>query len=389
MPANTTQDRSRLKILFYTHGLVDGGGERLWACLATAFKDRGYDVGVVVDFEAEDNRHNLHPDIPLHVLGKGHIGAVMRLAKLLREERPDITLAAIGGSNIKLLAANLLAGRPTTPIISYHGECEYRSGILSYLSYIGLPIISRIAPKTIAVSEGLEQTLVTRWGADPRNIACIYNPVFFPENAPVPTPGELAAREDVILSVGRFVVEKDFVTLVRAFARMNRRSARLLILGKGPQMDRVKAEVRRLGIEERVSMPGYAREPWQAYRTAKCFVSSSVSEPFGNVVVEALAHGLPVVATACAGPHEILLHGTHGRIVGLRNEIQMARAIEATLDNTGDPQSRRERADEFSFEARVPLYEALIRDVLAEKTRRERRIGAAEGALAANVRRHS
>jgi glycosyltransferase involved in cell wall biosynthesis len=86
------------------------------------------------------------------------------------------------------------------------------------------------------------------------------------------------------------------------------------------------------------------------------------------VIVEALAHGLPVVATANAGPLEILKHGEYGRIVPIGDELQLARAIADTLDDPGDPAVRRSRAEDFSFRVRVPTYEALIADVLAERT---------------------
>lgn len=355
-----------IKILFYTHGLVDGGAERLWACLATAFKERGYDVIFAQDFEAEDNRDNLHPQIPLHTLGQNHFTATRKLAKLLRHHQPDVALSAVGASNLKLLIATKLARATTQPIISFHGEMEWKTGWLSYFSYLGLPILSRIAARTIAVSEGLVETLISKWKAHPDRMVCLLNPVFFPKDAAVPSADELAARDDIVLSVGRLVPEKDFVTLLRAFAHMRHPNARLVILGKGPEQHRLEGEIRRLGLTGRVLMPGYAKEPWKVYASAKCFVSSSSSEPFGNVVVEAMAYGLPIVATACAGPHEILKHGQHGRIVGIGNHVQLASAIRSTLEAPGDPRERRARAEDFSFATRVPEYEALIRGVLEE-----------------------
>ncbi len=354
------------KILFYTHGLVDGGAERLWACLASAFKQRGYNVIFAQDFEAKENRANLDASVPLTTLGADHVSAVRRLAQLLRDEKPDVALSAVGGSNLKLLAAIALARAKTRPILSYHGEREYTSGWLSYGAYLGLPLWSRWAPRTIAVSEGLRQLLKTRWGANEKRTVAILNPVFFPEHADVPSVDALRKRENIVLSVGRFVPEKDYQTLVRAFARVNRPDARLVILGKGPQFELIRQETQRLGIEDHVSMPGYSDEPWAAYRDAKCFVSSSSSEPFGNVIVEAMAHGLPVVATACSGPKEILRQGEFGRLVPIGDDVQLAAAIEATLDDPGDPEARRRRAHDFSFNVRVPAYEAVIREVLAE-----------------------
>lgn len=354
------------KILFYTHGLVDGGAERLWACLATAFKQRGYDVVFVVDFAATENRSNLDPAIPLHTLGKGHFQATRRLARILSDERPEVTLSAVGGSNTKILAAIALSGVETRPIISYHGYEEWKSGLLSLATYLALPMLSAASARTVAVSDGLRDALLTTWRASNQKTVAIHNPVFFPETTRVPTASELRGREEIILAVGRFVSQKDYPTMIRAFARLKRPNARLVILGKGPGQPNVARQVASLGLADRVSMPGYLSDPWSAYETAKCFVLSSRSEPFGNVVVEALAHGLPVVATACSGPLEILQHGRHGKIVPVGDDLQLADAMNATLNDTGDPEKRRMRADEFSFRVRVPTYEALVEAVLAE-----------------------
>ena len=352
------------KLLFYTHGLVDGGGERLWSCLATAMKARGHEVVFAQDFEGEENRANLDASIPLYTLGRNHFRAVRNLAALLRKEKPDVALSAIGGSNTKLLLAKWLARAPTKTIITYHGFNEWKSGLLSLITYLGLPVLSASADMTVAVSDGLREQLIARWGAQPARTMTILNPVFYPQSARVPSEAELRARPDTILAVGRFVPEKDFETLIRAFARVNRPSAKLVILGKGPDESKLVAEIKRLGLTDRVSLPGYSREPWAHYANAKCFALSSNSEPFGNVVVEAMAHGLPVVATACYGPQEILQHGQYGRIVAVGSDLQLAQALDAALEDPGNPQARRVRADDFSFEVRVPAYQAVINQVL-------------------------
>lgn len=352
------------KVLFYTHGLVDGGAERLWSCLATAFRNRGYDVIFAQDFEADDNRSNLHPGIPLRTLGSRHISSVFALARYLREEKPDIALSAVGGSNLKLLLAKLIAGSPVRTIITYHGFREWTTGLLSLLTYLGLPILSACSNRTVAVSDGLRDDIVSRWRAKPDKTVTILNPVFFPRSAPVPTAGELLMRPEIILSVGRFVPEKNFPLLIRAFARLKRPNAKLVILGKGPDEKMLRNEIAKYNLQHRVLLPGYSREPWAHYEAARCFALSSNSEPFGNVVVEALAYGLPVVATACSGPQEILLHGRYGRIVATESELQLAHALDAALDDTDSPALRRQRADEFSFDARVPNYVELVNSIL-------------------------
>ena len=352
------------KLLFYTHGLVDGGAERLWSCLASAMKARGHDVIFVQDFEADENRANLDPSIPVYTLGRGHLRAIHALSGVLKRERPDVSLSAVAGCNTKILAAKAMARVPMKTIITYHGFNEWETGLASHATYLGLPILSAISDRTVAVSNGLRDELIQKWGARSKKIVSILNPVFFPADAPVPTEAELRARPEIILAVGRLVKEKSFVTLIRAFALLNRPGARLVILGKGSEHGKIVAEIEKLGLQDRVSLPGYSEKPWGHYAQAKCFVLSSNSEPFGNVVVEAMAYGLPVVATDCAGPQEILNHGEFGRIVAIDNAQQLANAINQTLDNTGDPGLRRKRADEFSFDVRVPAYEALIAEVL-------------------------
>ncbi len=354
------------KLLFYTHGLVDGGAERLWASLASAFKARGHQVVFAVDFEADDNRACLDPDIELVVLGRNHWRATRTLAALLQRVKPDVALGAVAGSNLKLVAADLLAGTRTPIISSYHGFEEWRTGWMSWLAHRLLPVISARSGRVVAVSDDLAKALVTDWYARASNIDVVLNPVFVPEVARIPTEAELRARKDVILAAGRLVPEKDFATLIRAFARLKRPRAELVILGKGPERSALEAEARRLGVAERVALPGYVAEPWQAYARAKCLAVSSRTESFGNVIVEAMAHGLPAVATACAGPVTILGAGKYGRIVPIGDDVAMARAIEDVLDRPGDPAPRCARAQEFSLANRLPDYASLIRSVIDE-----------------------
>jgi glycosyltransferase involved in cell wall biosynthesis len=352
------------KILFYTHALVDGGAERLWSRLASAFKERGFEVIFAQDFEADDNRGNLDANIRVYTLGRNHWRATRNLADLLEAEKPDIALSAVGGSNLKLLLAKALARSNVRTIISYHGFNEWRSGLMSFATYLGLPVLSAYADRAIAVSSALRETLVRRWRARDKRTVAVLNPVYFPSNAPAPNESELKARADVVLAVGRLVPEKDFATLIRAFALLDRPDAKLVVLGKGPEEARLRAEIAKLGLADRVLLPGFSKEPWHYYETAKCFALSSKSESFGNVVVEALAYGLPVVATACAGAKEILENGRYGKIVPIGDERRLAAAMANALDVPGDPIIRRKRAEEFSFNRRVEDYFALVRQVL-------------------------
>ncbi len=357
----------RPKLLFYIPGLVDGGAERLWACLASAFHARGYPVIFVQDFEASDNRASLDPAIPVFTLGASHRAGVHRLAEILQHEQPDVALSAVAGSNLKLLMARSRAKSKVAPILTYHGAQEWKTGLLSWATSFALPLISRRASRVVAVSEGLRCNLVSWWRASARRTMAILNPVFFPAGAPVPSRDEIAARTPLILSAGRLSREKDFATLISAFALLKRPAAHLVILGKGPEQAALQAQIDRLGLKDRVELAGYLSEPWAYYRRARLFVSSSHTESFGNTIVEAMAHGLSVVATDCEGPREILDRGAFGSLTPVGNAAALADAIDRALDSPADPAVMRARADEFSFAARMPAYERLVASVHAER----------------------
>jgi glycosyltransferase involved in cell wall biosynthesis len=352
--------------MFYTHALVAGGAERIWAHLATAFARAGHRVVFAVKNEGEGVRHLLDASIPLHVLGPGFRPAVAGLADLVARERPAVVLSAVGGSNLEAALAVRRARVPARLVISYHGFAEWQTGKLSLATYAALPWLSRTAARTIAVSEGLRTTLVRRWGASPARTVRIYNPVHLPAQIEAAqSAAELLARPPTVLAVGRLVPDKSFDRLIAAFARVRLSAARLVILGEGPERARLEAEVARLGLSDRVTLAGQV-EPWPHYAAARCFALTSRTESFANVVVEALAHGLPVVATRCGGPAEILDEGAFGALVPIGDEAAIAAAIEQALADPGDPTDRRHRAAAFSFEVGFAEYAKLIEAVRAE-----------------------
>lgn len=115
---------------------------------------------------------------------------------------------------------------------------------------------------------------------------------------------------------------------------------------------------------DRVRLAGYVANPWTEYNSEKVFVSSALSELFGNVAVEALAHGLPVVAVASTGPRHILANGEFGRLVPSGDTKALADAINTALNDPGDPHKRAGRAQIFSVEIRTRVYEDLIHELL-------------------------
>lgn len=352
------------RLLFYTHALVGGGAERVWAVLASAFHRRGHAVTFAVDFEDPANRPYLDPAIPTVVLGRNHARATLALRRHIVLTRPEAAFAAVGASDLKLLAASAFVRRGPRLVLSVHGGIEYETGLLGNLRFRAIPVTSRIMSRTITVSHAMREDLVTRWHASPTRLMTLYNPVVLPPRAQVPSAAELAARPDDLIALGRLIPQKDIVTMIRALAR-SQRARRLIVLGDGPERAHLEAFAASLGLAERVEFRGYLPEPWEAFAEAKAFVHAARSEAFGNVVVEALGHGLPAVSSAAAGPSEILGFGRYGRLFEPGDPVAMSEAIDAALADPGDPAAHRRRAEDFSVDAVTDRYETLVEDILA------------------------
>jgi glycosyltransferase involved in cell wall biosynthesis len=362
----TSRAREPRRIVMYIHNLSGGGAERIWAVVASGLASLGHDVLLVTDSAAAENLAVLDPAVRTEVLGGSHPTTVIRLARLLLRERPDIALSAVSGSNFKLALAKIAAYSKAPIVISYHGFWEHRTGWLGWLGCAAMGALSRLAARTIAVSDGLRDYLVATWHASAARTVRIYNPIGVAKTPPIDRAA-LLEREELVLCVGRLIDDKDIGNVLRAFARLDRPDARLLILGEGPERPHLETLAQMLGIADRVSMPGYVAEPWSNYAKARCLVHGAKQEAFGNIIVEALAYGLPVVATACPGPSEILGHGRFGAVVPIGDDKALAQALEAALADPGDPAPRQARAAELGLEPGIASYEALIETVLAER----------------------
>lgn len=348
-------------VLFYTHALMAGGAERVWARLASAFVRGGDRVIFAVDFDAAENRPHLDPRVDYIVLPRGHAGAVLGLAALLRREKPDASLSALAVSNLKHVCAAVLAGRASRAAISYHGFDESEPQRLSRIGYRATPILSRLAGKTVAVSHALARDLASRHHVPASRLVTIHNPAV--PDIVLASFRPFAQRPARIVSVGRLAPDKRMGDLVRALAAMRRRDAELHILGDGAERDAILATARECGVSDRVKLHGYV-DPGPHLAEADCFALASQKESFGLVVVEALAYGLPVVVTACGGPEELLDRPGLGALAPVGDIAALAHALDGALDNPGDSAPRRARAADFTLEAAHDAYCGVVESLM-------------------------
>jgi glycosyltransferase involved in cell wall biosynthesis len=377
--------RARRHIAVYVPSLTGGGAERVAAVLASALRAAGQRITLVVDFEAPHNDNFVEAGVERVTLAGTHGGDVLRLAEFLKRQRPDIALAVGAGCNVKLVGAHLLArvtgAVPTRVVLSYHGlSSAGRGGWLGWSAYILASLLTRYAARTICVSDHLARHLAGVWHGARSRIVRIYNPVAIDRTKPATEASILAARPPIVIAVGHLCAMKGFSTLLEAMALLPRPDARLVICGEGSEREALEQLAERLGVAARIEWRGYVADPWEEYAGARCFALASVTESFSNVVVEALASGIPVVSTNCGGPGEILDGGRLGALVPVGDAAALSAAIARALEEPGEPAPRLARAREFAAPTIAARYLALFEDILSPSPK---------GAHGVSMSRHS
>jgi len=296
------------------------------------------------------------------------------LVAYLRSQRPDALLAAKTPANLVALWARRLAGVPTRVVVSErtslsHAATRTRKWRWRYV----LPAVCRAyswADAIVAVSQGVAEDLSRCAGIARERIVTIYNPVVRAEilekaRAPLAAPWFATGEPPVVLGAGRLVPQKDFATLLRAFARVRAtRPARLVILGSAKTAEArrtLEALAERLGVAEDVAFPGFVENPFAYMARASVFALSSAWEGLPAVLIQAMACGCPVVSTDCpSGPAEILEGGAYGPLVPIGDDERLARAIASLLDDPPDASRLQARAARFSAEPAVEGYAEVL-----------------------------
>ncbi len=303
-----------------------------------------------------------------HLGTDGKLTTTLALWRYMRRHRPRVVLSVNHISNLILAGTWRLPGVHSKRFLSVpntFGESEKLKAEPRRRER-KLRAIRRIYTRSdgvIAVSEGVRDDLVNTVGLTGVDVTRIYSGSVAPgtlkrAEEPVEHPWLRDKDRPVILSVGRLVPQKDYATLLRAFARvLADRPARLIILGKGREGEALEALAAELGITEHLDMPGFEPNPYAFMARADVFALSSRWEGLVNVVMEAMGVGLPVVSTDCpSGPREILADGRHGILVPMRDDRALADGILRTLDGEGPVFDRDEAVRPFMAETAARAY---------------------------------
>ena len=352
----------RLAVLISFSGA--GGVERMVLNLIECLAARGLAIDLLAIRADGAYLGSLPAGVRLLDLGVRHSGLViLPLARYLRRERPDALLVAKDRAIRAAALARRLAG--------WDGRLVGRLGTNLTAALAGRSRAARwlrTAPmhwayRRVAVSHGVAEDTRRITGLPAARVTVVRNPVVTPRlaelaAAPCPHPWLQPSAVPVILGAGRLTEQKDFVTLLRAFARMQAiRPVRLAILGEGRLRGELERLAHELGVGERVALPGFTTNPYAWMARAALFVLSSAWEGSPNVLAEALALGVPSVATDCpSGPRELLAGGRYGALVEVGDHVGLAEAMLATLAAPPPAGHLRQAVSDYTAEAAAQGY---------------------------------
>jgi glycosyltransferase involved in cell wall biosynthesis len=355
-------DRPR-HIALFLPALNSGGAESALIALGNYWAEQGHRIDILVVKDEGAYRDRLSANLNLVELGgKGMLRALSPLLGYMRRHKPEWIIAALPGPNLIAIIAGLLArsvmtSRPGIAISQHHPFSEKvrkAAKLRSHIRHILARYLYPLADRIIAVSYGVADDLAHHTQLKRERITVIHNP--FDISAIRQKAGEAPNHDwlhnhdmPVLVAAGRLEAPKDFPALLRALAECD--NHRLIILGEGPDLDELQQLARDLGIDDRVDFTGFVANPYGFFAHADCFVLSSHYEGFGNVVVEALATGTPVIATDCPhGPREILDYGRYGQLVPPGDPGTLAQAIkQCEKGDNDDHTTRHERAQAFDI----------------------------------------
>lgn len=367
------------RISLFCPSLRGGGAEKVVVNLANGLARRGCEVDVVLVRAHGSLRDDLTSQVTVHDLRCNRVASsLLPLKRYLEQYRPEVLISFMSHTNVISIWARMISRWRPCLIITEHNNMTARRRasrrkLSTSILYFLLGYFYPYADAVVAVSQGVANDLLRYVKIDQSRLHVIYNPVIDAEvfkkaEEPVEHPWLVSKTAPVVLGVGRLTAQKDFATLLQAFALLRRRiDAKLIILGEGEERESLVRLSRQLEIAEHVDMPGFVKNPSAYMARADVFVLTSRWEGFANVLVEAMCLGTPVVSTDCPyGPSEILKGGALGRLCRVGDPQAIAQAISEVLRNPPPPIGRQEWV-QYTTEYAVDRYLQLVEKLVATR----------------------
>lgn len=309
------------------------------------------------------------------------LGQWHALRRFVAAERPELVVAFLSYFSVLTATRAANAGAKVifnlqTPMSAfltdadYHWRHTWHRAAFKAVTRMGYSAVDRV----VATSRGVAGDLTANFGVDPDRISVLSNPVDLDAvraAAAEAIDASILARwqSPVIVTAGRLADAKNYPLLIEAMALLRQRiPATLFILGQGNLEQELRALVTARGLDDAVVFLGFQQNPWKFIARGDVFALTSHYEGFGNVLIEAMACGVPVVATASAGTRDIVAHGRDGLLVDPHTAAGVAEALARILaDSHGRTQmatAARDAAARFSLPITAAAYDRVFHEVV-------------------------
>lgn len=367
-----------MKITLVISALGCGGAERVLVLMAKGLIDRGHDLSIITLDNKDTDFYQLPlgcSRLALGVMGqssglidalKNNINRISVLRKAVQSTEPDVVISFLQITNITTILA--LLGTKYPLIVTEHNNIKVFSYGLLWDSLRRLTYPA--ATKVVSVSKGVDQS----FDLLPENKrAVIYNPIVVEDKGYIdPLPPEVDSQKHWLVSMGRLTYQKGFDSLLQAFSKVAHKypNWQLLILGKGELEQELKQMRDDLNLSDtQVIFTGSLKNPFAVLKKAKFFAMASRNEGFPMAHGEALACGLPVIATDCpSGPNEMIRHELDGLLVPNQDIEALSLAMDSIMS---DEQKRQQLAthakevtERFGLENIINEWEILIQELI-------------------------
>lgn len=365
MTENTPAQR---KIVMILADLARGGVGKTRAHLANEFARRGIHVDLLLARRSSPYLNIINASVRVLDIPTSHaLFGVPWLAWFLRRERPDVVLTHRSRINTLALRASKLACTHTPIYTTLNTNLSSQLASLSSVkSSNQLAQMRRDFPQNdglIAVSSGVANDAEKLLSLKKERIKVIYDPVvthaIFELAKQPPNHPWISDSPAPFIAIGRLEPQKEFSTLINAYHKLKKEGYknRLIILGEGKLRPQLEAHIASLELNNHISLPGFVTNPYAYIARSSMLIMSSAWEGLGDVLVEALALGTPVVSTDCpSGPSEILDGGRYGRLVPVGDATALAEAIMATLLSPLPAETLKLAAERFRLECVADEY---------------------------------
>lgn len=356
-------------IIFCINELDVGGAEKALVRISTGLKRRGWDVEVVSLRDKGPLSKLLESEqIPVTALGCGGFTDVRcwsRLRRVFRQKQPQAVFSFLHQANVYSRLAALGLG---VPIISGIRVADRRRWVI-----LTDRLTSRFSDCYVAVSSAVAETHARLCRLPPGKMTTIPNGVEIPQSKP-----EQSRKSNELLFVGRLTPQKAPFDLLQAYvllAEDEQLSANLTFVGDGELRPELEKTVADLGLQQQVSFAGQVDDVFRRMSESTLLVLPSLWEGMPNVVLEAMASGLPVVATSVDGTKDVIDDGRTGWLVQPGSPTELSTAISEALRSPNLRLEFAERAqtlvmEQFSWPSVVDRYEKLLRSLLAHGDKR-------------------